>query len=104
MPPIRITKNDVYHQLNILRIDKSAGPDNLYPRVLHEAAPVIDNALSILFNKCLTEGVTPKSWKTATVSPIFKNGSKQYPANYRPDTVTSVVSKIMERLISQHIQ
>ena len=60
MPPIRITKNDVYHQLNILRIDKSAGPDNLHPRVLHEAAPVIDNALSILFSKCLTEGVTPK--------------------------------------------
>ena len=56
------------------------------------------------FNKCLTEGVTPKSWKTATVSPIFKNGNKQDPANYRPVSVTSVVSKIMERLISQHIQ
>ena len=49
MPPIRITKSDVYHQLTILRIDKSVGPDNLHPRVLHEAAPVIDNALSILF-------------------------------------------------------
>ena len=104
MSPIQITKNDVYHQLNILRIDKSAGPDNLHPRVLHETAHVIDTALSILFNKCLTEGVTPRSWKTATVSPIFKNGSKQDPSNYRPVSVTSVVSKIMERLISQHIQ
>ena len=47
MPPIRIKKNDIYHQLNILRIAKSADPDNLHPMVLHETAPVIDNALSI---------------------------------------------------------
>jgi len=38
-------------------------------------------------------------WKEANVTPIFKKGSKSDPNNYRPVSMTSVVCKIMERMI-----
>ena len=56
-----IKRNDVNHQLNIL-IDKSPGPDNIHPRVLPKSPHVIDSAFTLLFHKCLKEGVTPTNW------------------------------------------
>ena len=32
----------------------------------------------------LAEGVVPQEWKIANVTPLFKNGSRSEPGNYRP--------------------
>ena len=37
------------------------------------------------------------------VTPIFKRGCKSDPRNYRPVSLTSVVCKILERIISENI-
>ncbi|KAF2356919.1 Reverse transcriptase domain [Trinorchestia longiramus] len=42
-------------------------------------------------------------WKRANVSPIFKKGNKQIPNNYRPISLTSVISKTIERLLKVRI-
>jgi hypothetical protein len=59
--------------------------------------------LQILFNKSLEEGVVPQSWKYANVLPIHKKGSKQLADNYRPISLTSVLSKILEKLVKESI-
>ncbi|KAF2345737.1 Reverse transcriptase domain, partial [Trinorchestia longiramus] len=41
--------------------------------------------------------------KRANVTPIFKKGNKQIPINYRPISLTSVISKTIERLLKVRI-
>ena len=49
-----------------------------------------------LFNKSLSDGKVPSAWKIAKVRLIFKKGSRSDPGNYRPVSLTSVVSKLFE--------
>ncbi len=44
----------------------------------------------------------PDDWKLATVVPIFKSGDRTVLANYRPVSLTSVVCKLMEHLITNY--
>ncbi len=87
--------------LDKLKTDKSAGPDNISPRLLKETATELSKGLAILFQRSIQEGKLPTPWKDATVSPVFKKGAKSDPGNYRPISLTSVVGKLLERLIRQ---
>ena len=79
-----------------LKPDKSPGPDMIHPRVLKECA----NELAYpLFRKSLDDGNVPRDWKDSNVTPIYKKGSRTSVDNYRPVSLTSVVCKVMERLL-----
>ena len=45
----------------------------------------------------------PDDWRIAHVTAIYKKGSKSDPGNYRPVSLTSVFSKIMESLLREGI-
>ena len=100
---IVISDEKIEEKLNKLNPSKSSGPDNLHPRVLSELHSVISRPLSILMRKSLDEGVLPQTWKDACVSPIFKKGKKSQTTNYRPISLTSVVCKILESIIKDHV-
>ena len=53
--------------------------------------------LCLLFNKSLRLKKYPRSWKIAHMIPLFKNGDKAFPSNYRPISLLSCVSKIFEK-------
>jgi hypothetical protein len=57
-----------------------------------------DNILLII-----TSGVVPSEWKLANIIPIFKSGDKNNFSNYRPISITSTVSKILEKIICKHL-
>ncbi|KAF2357223.1 Reverse transcriptase domain [Trinorchestia longiramus] len=97
------TVEEVEEQLSILKPYKSTGPDGLGPRILKETAEVISEPLTNIFNRSLETGIVPDDWKCANVTPIFKKGNKQIPNNYRPISLTSVISKIIERLLKVRI-
>uniref|UniRef100_A0A803JW54 Reverse transcriptase domain-containing protein n=1 Tax=Xenopus tropicalis TaxID=8364 RepID=A0A803JW54_XENTR len=48
--------------------------------------------------------MVPRDWKKANVIPIFKKGVRSQPGNYRPVSLTSVVGKLFEDLLRDHIQ
>ena len=45
----------------------------------------------------------PQDWKCAHVTPIHKKGGRNVVSNYRPVSLTSIFSKMMESLIKDHI-
>ena len=98
---IQIREFGVQAKLMALDPGKSAGPDNIYPRLLKECATTLSKPLTILLNKSISEGSVPSSWKKANVTPIYKKGSRTDSDNYRPISLTSVLSKLLEKFVKE---
>ena len=85
-------------KLSALKPNKSPGHDQWHPYFLREISDAICTPLSILFQKSLKEGAHD-SWKKAIIAAIYKKGKKSDPGNYRPVSLTSVISKVMESIV-----
>ena len=94
-----ITTNKVYYLLRGLSSAKATGIDNISSKILKLAAPAISSSLTYIFNQAITLCTFPDEWKMARVSPLYKNGQKNLPGNYRPISVLPAVSKVMERFL-----
>ena len=56
-----------------------------------------------MFNKSLADGVFPRTWKLANVSPVYKKGSKSDKVNYRPISLLSNMSKVLEKIVFKRL-
>ena len=99
MMDIYISTPGVQKLLANLNPSKAARPDNLSPRVLKELSDVLADPLACLFHRSLASGHVPLDWKHANVTPVFKKGQKYLCSNYRPISLTSVISKVMEHIV-----
>ena len=63
----------------------------------------ISKPLAHVFNMSLQEGIVPLEWKEANIIPLFKKGSRNKSVNYRPVSLTSVICKLLESIIRDHI-
>ena len=98
-----VTPDMVSKELRDLNPSKSPGPDGMHPFFLKEVAEQLAYPLSILFNQSIGEGDIPREWKEANVVPIHKKGDREDPGNYRPVSLTSVICKVLEALIRDHL-
>ena len=55
--------------------------------------------LSKIFNKCISKGVFPPKLKIAKVTPLHKSGYSYKSTNYRPISILSPFSKVLEKII-----
>ena len=56
-------------------------------------------ALCSLFNKSLMTSSILDEWKKSNVTPVHKKDSLEAASNYRPISLLSIVSKVMERCL-----
>jgi hypothetical protein len=63
----------------------------------------IAEPLAHIFNLCLNSGVFPSALKTAIVIPIHKSGDKNKPQNYRPISILTHFSKLLEKCIKARL-
>ena len=56
-----------------------------------------------VFNLSITNGVVPLQLKIAKIVPIFKSGLKTNIDNYRPISLLSTFSKILEKIIASRL-
>ena len=93
------TLDDVSFVLKHLNPTKAPGHDELDARILKECADVLSPSLTRIFNCSFQAGIFPQTWKLANVIPIYKSGNVQDVRNYRPISLTCIVSKVFERCI-----
>ena len=89
-------------QLNLQR-DKACGPDHVSSYLLQKGADFLASPFTKLFQLSLSTGTLPNDWVTANIVPVFKKGDKHFSSNYRPISLTSVVVKVMERIIHRQL-
>ena len=100
---LNITEKGVEKLLRNMNPAKAAGPDNIHSRVLKECSTQLAEGLTRIFQKSVNTGTLPDDWLTANVAPIFKKGDKHLAENYRPVSLTSVTSKVLEHIICSHL-
>ena len=66
--------------------------------LVQDAAKSISYPLALIHNSSLKIGVFPEVWKAVKVTPIYKSGARTDVNNYRPISVISVFSRMLERI------
>ena len=93
-----ITEMDTFRILDTLRPTAT----DLYgipAWFLQIGAPVFAAPLAQLFNQSMVEGAVPSQWRTAVITPITKVPKPTQAADYRPISITPVLSRSLEKYI-----
>ena len=89
--------------MSLVRLEPLYGgsdPLGMFPLFLKRTADVLAPSLSVVFRLLVRLGNLTACWREANVTPIPKGPSSSSAANYRPISITSVLSKVFERLVS----
>ena len=103
MESITVSTNGIAKLLKDLNPHKAAGPDQIKPLVLQKLRDVIAPILQVIFQRSLNTGRVPKDWSTAFVCPLFKKGDTSLASNYRPISLTSILCKVLEHVVTTNI-
>ena len=98
-----VTPGMIEAKIKGLKDNKSPGADGISPRLLKEIVDDISVPLAIAFNLSIQDGIVPREWKNANIIPIFKKGSRCKTENCRPVSLTSVIYKLLESLLRDHM-
>ena len=101
--PVVLSKNNVLEKLQNLSINKSPGPDDINSRILVELGKFVAPSLSVLFQNSYDTANIPSDWENTKITPIYKKDDKRDPENYCPVSLTSILCKIMESIIKDHL-
>lgn len=90
---------EVYETIRTLNENKATGAYKIPAKLLKHCALCICPSLCALFNKSLCVGKLPSEWKLSNIPPISKGSKADEATNYRPISLLSQVSKVLERCI-----
>ena len=87
------------------RIDtsKSTSPDGITARVLRLASDELAPYINKVFELSFETGELPRTWKDAVVTPVYKKGDRSNPGNYRPISLLSATSKVLEKIVCEQL-
>jgi Reverse transcriptase (RNA-dependent DNA polymerase) len=92
-----IDSNEVFDIINSLNASSVCGPYSIPTNLLKCGSQLLSTPISYIINLSFTEGIFPGSLKLAKVAPIYKSGPPDLCCNYRPISLLSNISKILEK-------
>jgi len=81
--------------------NKSNIDECIHPRILKECANSLAKPISIIYRRSLDSGTVPSLWKDGTVTPLHKGGSRHDACQFRPVTITSLLCRILEKIVKK---
>jgi hypothetical protein len=109
-----ITREEVWKAIRKLDCGKAPGVDGILSTIIKEAAdavgsselktsnPLVDS-LVLIFNFVFEHEVWPRRWGQGIIFPIFKEGSRLDPGNYRPVTLLSQIGKLFGSVVENRL-
>lgn len=99
------TDNDEVNSIiRNLKTGCAVGYDGIPVSVLKSVCHIITPIITHVCNLCITRGVFPNVFKKALVHPVFKSGCDTQIENYRPISVLSTFSKILEKILNNRLK
>jgi exonuclease III len=99
-----ITTDEVKSIITHLKNSKAPGPDGIRPILLKNLPESALQALTNIYNNCMTSLYFPTAWKTAYTIMIPKPGkSPNDPKSYRPISLLNITGKIFERILTNRL-
>ena len=98
-----ITETEIVRTVNSFKNSRSTAIDDLSNFLLKSIINSISSPLCHIFNLSFKKGIFPEPLKTSKVIPIFKKGDKESLVNYRPISLLSPISKLLEKLMFNRI-
>ena len=86
-----------------LKPKTSAGPDAISSKLLKLMLPHIISPVCHIFNLSLKSGYIPVQLKTAKIIPIYKSEESNIFTNYRPISLLSSLSKLLEKIVARQV-
>ena len=84
-------------------ISRAMGIDDIGPKILKHCTLALYQPVYHLFSMCLSQYYIPHEWRIHKITPIFKSGDRTSVNNYRPISLLCTISKVLERIIYNHI-
>lgn len=94
---------EVADTITSLKNDCSKGWDNIPSKILKLYKHILVVPITYLCNLCINSGIFPDAFKKSIVRPIFKSGTRDRVTNYRPISILSSLSKILERIMNKRL-
>ena len=98
-----VTTMEIENIIKSLKTKCSYGYDEISSKILKLSSPFIISPLNYIFNKVLSKGVFPDRLKYSIIKPLYKKGSRQELSNYRPISLLTSFSKIIEKIMQSRL-
>ena len=103
MEDVEFTEELIRKKVNELNVNKACGPDQIPGSVLKKCEFVLVPILLIFFQISYSSGIVPDKMKEASVVALFKSGDRGQPNNYRPVSLTPIITKIFESIMHDNL-
>lgn len=97
------TFDEVVNIINTLKPKSAAGIDCISNKILIQNKIYVATPLVHICNLSISSGSVPFDLKAANVCPIHKAGDKKEPSNYRPISLLTAISKIIEKIVNKRL-
>ena len=94
---------EIYAILGRLKSGKATGMHLMSNNVLKAVKDIIAPSLTDLFITSIKAKIFPDDFKTARVTPIFKNGETDNLGNYRPISILGSTARVFEKLLYKQL-
>ena len=98
-----VTSHEIWIFIGQMDVSKSSGPYSVPVTILKTIRDFISESLAFLVNDSFTSGNFPEKLKLARITPVFKKGSRFDKDNYRPISVLSNFSKLLEKAMHHRL-
>ena len=94
---------EVESYIKTLKNNKSTGPSSIPNKLFKQFKKPLSGPVSLLINLTFSEGRSPTILKIGKIYPIYKKQNKTEVTNYRPISLLSNISKIMEKMVHNRL-